>query len=315
MLFFFIMAAEGGNNIVRRRRRFTYTGADGEVIPDEATHVKVHTDTTFVRARAFLQHPNIVQVICHDRVEKIEEGAFCWCPSLIRVIMPGVKVLERSAFDWCKKLNYVDCGKLEVIEEGAFNGCKRLRSIKLPSARIVGGAFRNCKTLREVKFGNKLERIFDHEFCHCRSLDRITIPLKNGLFDGDKDGDIFDFCTKLKHVDLVEGELHETVAALQLEEWRSDMNKEIDSINRILPNKHNTFAYKKDWLVGAKAEAIRTWIGSVLRKINHYKKEHQRVLDDAASILQFVLPHDIATNNVLCFLELPSHTFEEGTTN
>ena len=114
----------------------------------------------------------------------------------------------------------------------------------------------------------------------------------------------------------IEGALHETVAALQLEEWRNDMNMEIDSINRILPTKHgDIFTYKENRRVGSKAQAIRTWIGSVLRKINHYKAEHQRVLDEAASTLQFVLPHDIATNNVLCFLELPSHTFEEGTTN
>ena len=39
----------------------------------------------------------------------------------------------------------------------------------------------------------------------------------------------------LKHVDLVEGEIHETIAALQLKEWRNDMSEVIDSINQILP--------------------------------------------------------------------------------
>ena len=42
------MEAEGDIVIVR----FTYTGADGEVIPLEATHITVAEDCTFVRADA-----------------------------------------------------------------------------------------------------------------------------------------------------------------------------------------------------------------------------------------------------------------------
>ena len=44
----------------------------------------------------------------------------------------------------------------------------------------------------------------------------------------------------------------------------------------------------------------------------HFKTEHQRFLDEeAASILELVLPQDIVTKNVLPFLTLPSHTFEQ----
>ena len=60
------------------------------------------------------------------------------------------------------------------------------------------------------------------------------------------------------------------------------------------------------WVV---ANAIRTWIRSVLDKILHYQAEHQRILDEAAAALELALPHDIAMNNVLSFLELPSHAF------
>ena len=70
------MAAVGGNNNIVR---FTYTGEDD--IPDDATHVTV-VNVTFVRRRAFERHPNIVEVICHEDVEKIESFAFCDCPSL-----------------------------------------------------------------------------------------------------------------------------------------------------------------------------------------------------------------------------------------
>ncbi|KAK1733619.1 hypothetical protein QTG54_015662 [Skeletonema marinoi] len=46
---------------------------------------------------------------------------------------------------------------------------------------------------------------------------------------------VFQGCGNLKHVDLVEGAiLHETIAALLLEEWRDDMNEEMASIKQIL---------------------------------------------------------------------------------
>ena len=52
------MAAEGGNTIW-----FTYTGVDGEVIDEEATHIIVQARV--IRREAFDRHPNIVEVICH----------------------------------------------------------------------------------------------------------------------------------------------------------------------------------------------------------------------------------------------------------
>ena len=91
------MAAEGGNIV-----RFTYTGADGEIIPRDATHVFV--DVTTIPARAFDRHRNIVEVICHDRVEKIEEYAFRCCSSMKRLFMPGVKVVGSRAFSGCPAL-------------------------------------------------------------------------------------------------------------------------------------------------------------------------------------------------------------------
>eukprot|EP00984_Skeletonema_dohrnii_P012493 scaffold5077_cov162-Skeletonema_dohrnii-CCMP3373.AAC.2 len=182
-------------------------------------------------------------------------------------------------------------------------------SINLPSARIVEWkAFSACFGLTDVKFGCKLERIERWAFFGCPSLERIIIPLKDGMITAD---DIFEGCANLKHVDLVEGALHETIAALQLEEWRNDMNEEIDSINQILPTVSAGGGYEGD--DGEKAQAIRTWIRSVLRKIVHYQAEHQHLLDEeVATTLQLALPRDIVMNNVLPFLELPSCTFEVG---
>ena len=293
--------------------RFTYTGADGERIPDEATHIFV--DAAFIPPVAFFQHPNIIEVVCSKRVKKIGVDAFWRCPNLKRVIMPGVKEVEGSAFHWCPSLTDVECGKLEIIrKESAFSDCTSLTSIDLPSARIVAGfAFENCDALIDVKFSNKLESLGVRALGGCTSLERITIPLKDGLITED---DVFWECESLRRVDLDEGAvLQETVAALQLEEWRNDMNEEINSINHILPNaRAGRWDYDADEYRGSgeKAQAIRRWIRSVIGKINHYKAEHQRILNEAATTLQCTLPHEIATNNVLTFLELPAHTFERA---
>ena len=304
------MAERGDNNFIR----YVYRGEEGEIIPREATHITVHKDCTFVRARAFYWHENIVEVICHENVERIKEYAFANCPSLRRVVMPGVRIIEQWAFEECSCLKDVECGKLEIIQTEAFSDCYFLRGIDLQSIRIVGQyAFDGCKSLKDVEFGSKLEQFFGRRaFGGCKSLERITIPLKDGLITTH---DIFIQCHNLKHIDLVEGALHETIAALHLEEWRNDMNIEIDSINQILPNARaggwdDDSGDYGEYDEGEKAQMIRRWIRSVLQKIIHYQAEHESLLNQAATHLQLILPQDLIINNVLPFLQLPSHSFE-----
>eukprot|EP00984_Skeletonema_dohrnii_P035521 scaffold35399_cov400-Skeletonema_dohrnii-CCMP3373.AAC.1 len=338
------MAAEGG--VIR----FNYTGANGGFIPRDATHVII--SVRVIPEEAFFNHLHIVEVIFDENVKKVGGGAFQYCPSLRRVIMPGVEVVEDSVFYECDALTDVECGKLERIEDYAFEGCDSLGRINLPSAKIVereafhnckaltdvkcdkleiiklsafgdctslgsidlpsarivdARAFANCTALLEAKFGSELERIERSAFAGCPSLERITIPLKDGIITHEG---IFAGCKKLKHVDLVEGEVHETIAALLMEEWRNEMKEEIDSINQILPTASAGIYYYEicHHDDGGKARAIRTWIRSVLRKIIHYKAEHQRIVDEAATHLQLALPRDIVMKNVLPFLELPSYT-------
>ena len=85
------------------------------------------------------------------------------------------------------------------------------------------------------------------------------------------------------------------------------MMDKIGAINQILL----TTAAGDDFNdAGGKAQAIRRWISSVLGKIIHYKAQHRRLLNKAATTLQHALPNDIVLENVLPFLELPSCTFE-----
>ena len=277
---------------------YVFTGR--ERVPRHVTHVLIDRALKFVRARAFEYHRNIEEVICHDGVVKIEELAFHECPSLRRVIMRGVKVLEKEAFQCCVALTSIECGKLEIIRYHAFCQCESLNSIDLPSIKILGKyAFDTCLKLINVKFGKELESIGRGTFVNCHSLECVALPLT----DVNMTDNIFLYCEKLNHIDLVGG-VHETVAALLLEEWRNDMNEEIDAINQILLNT------PADWFdePGGKTQAIRTWIGSVLRKFVHYKGQHRRYLNEAIAALQPALPNDILFKNVLPFVELPSDT-------
>ncbi len=69
--------------------RYVYRGEEDEVIPLGATHITVREDVTVILRSAFRVHRNIVEVICHEAVEKIEDRAFDSCDRLRRVIMPG----------------------------------------------------------------------------------------------------------------------------------------------------------------------------------------------------------------------------------
>eukprot|EP00984_Skeletonema_dohrnii_P030268 scaffold21639_cov77-Skeletonema_dohrnii-CCMP3373.AAC.2 len=302
----------------------------GGVVPRHVTRVRIHESISVIPARAFYQHPNITELYCHDAVKKVEEYAFRQCRSLRIVIMRGVKAVDRDAFFGCAALAHVECGELKIIGHHAFAWCNNLRSFNLPSIKIVeGAAFVKCAALTNIKFGNKLDSIRWSAFAHCTSLERSTLPLKDGMITDDN---VFQGCENLKRVVLIEGDLHETITALLLEEWKKDMNEEIESIKQILPTTP-AGSYEN---VGGKAVAIRVWITNVLHKIIHYKAEHNNYLKEATITLELALwkkrlseinisegdeegrascrvkcGADIVMKNVLPFLELPPYTFGE----
>ena len=308
---------------------YIFTGQS--FVPQNVTRVRIDESISVIPTRAFYCHPNIKELDCHDKVEKVETQTFFMCRSLRRIIMPGVKEVEHEAFYDCPALSDVECDKLEIIGEGAFARCKSLRSFNLPSVKIVEAcAFIRCKALVNVKFGKKLESISDRAFRNCTSLERITLPLKDDMINDN----IFQGCVNLKHVDLVEGAiLHKAIAAFQMMEWRNNMYREIDAISQILPTTYGGTSFLND--MGGKAEAIRTWITNVLRNIIHYKAEHHRYLKEATITLELALwkkrlteiniPEgdeegrakcrvkcgaDIVIKNVLPFLELPPCTYK-----
>jgi hypothetical protein len=267
---------------------YIYMGGDRDVVPRNATHIRVHKSVKVIPEKTFFRHPNLVELECHDGVDTIEEEAFFECPSLKRVKMPGVKIVKTSAFYHCEALTDVDCDKLETIGGGAFAYCESLRSINLPFVETVEVAtFTGCINLVDVTFGDKLESIGEVAFCECPDLTRITIPLKDGMITHD---DVFQGCQSLSSVDLV-GDLHQTIAALHLEEWRDEMSEEIKRINHILPTTdYGTGSIDDDETEpGEKAREIYMWITSVLLNMERYKAEHHTLLKEAATTLELAL--------------------------
>eukprot|EP00985_Skeletonema_marinoi_P027475 scaffold22617_cov223-Skeletonema_marinoi.AAC.1 len=81
---------------------YIYNGR--EAVPPGVTRVRIHESLTVIPAHAFNGNPSIEELECHDLVKTVERSAFCNCPSLRLVIMPGVEVVERGAFSCCKAL-------------------------------------------------------------------------------------------------------------------------------------------------------------------------------------------------------------------
>ena len=211
-------------------------------------------------------------------------------------------------------MNYIECPKLERIRQWAFRSCESLSSIDLPSAVIVERlAFSNCELLNYANFTKNLEFIGEMVFIACRSLERITIPLKNDLFHNTV-GDVFRECESLIEVNLVEGQaLENTIATLQLQEWSNDITEKVESINQILSTTlTGSYDHQNMTIInGDKTIAIQRWVASVLQiMIVDYKAKNRRILSEVTTTLRLVSSNDVVTNSVLPFLEMPSHTFD-----
>ena len=252
---------------------FVYDGT--QPVPDEVRRARMHKSVKIVRARAFYRRQHLISVEFHDGIEIIEEYAFCNCPSLSGLInLMGVKIIQKYAFCGCHVTGIEFGDKLETIEQYVFSSCIGLEKIRIPTVKTVGRwAFADCDELSDVEFGEGLRTIQEYAFNNSPKLERIALPLKGDMIEED----VLGWCPKLSTVDLVGG-IHQTVASLHMESWRSEMTGEINSINQTLP----TFS-------GGKTESIQQWMESTLRQLNHYKDEHKALMKEATTLLDLAL--------------------------
>jgi len=133
-----------------------------------------------------------------------------------------------------------------------------------------------------VEFGDKLETIGQGAFDFCAALRRIVIPLKDNIFPfcGRHTQSQFEYCVNLKAVDVcITGEIGRTIASLLLQSWRDEINKEIGRINQELPKTAHS----------DKTSTISHWIRTVLHRIEHYKAEQTKLLEEATALLELAI--------------------------
>ena len=255
---------------------FVYMGGQQEV-PERVKRARIHQSVNIIRRGAFQNREHLISVEFHDDIEIIEEDAFICCVSLSASIkLLGIRIIKAMAFYHCSGLTGVEFGDtLETIEAQAFCYCNALKNITMPHVKTIGkSAFFYCKQLMDLELPEELETMGEGAFKFCESMGRIALPLKNNLIQDDA----FHHCTNLTSVDLVGG-IHSSVASLHLESWRNEMIGEIDLINQVLPN-------TESWV---KTQAIRSWMSTVILRLDHFKSEHDKLLKETTTLLELAL--------------------------
>ncbi len=266
---------------------YVYTGGRA---PDHITHaINIDKSVNEIDEEAFYGNTKLRSVKTHNGLETIGKSSFASCRNLTNIDIRSVKILEAMALERTG-LTEVDCDKLEILRRFAFSCCESLTRISLPHAKIIGLWALSATALTEVELP-EAEQIEASAFLGSSSLRRIAIPLKADLFDREPepdDSDIedeeemeasaFNGCDSLVQVDLVGG-IHDTISSLHHRRWKIDMNNEIRHINLVLPSTPPD----------RKTAMIKWWLASVSRKIEHYKREHNMRLKEAAIILELAL--------------------------
>ena len=258
---------------------FIYRGGRA---PLHVTHARIDISVDDIEDDAFYGCKHLLTVETHDGIRKVKAFVFYRCRSLRRINLKSAVEINTWAFATCVNLESVEFGdRLQIIRNRAFYGCS-LTNLKLPSIITIGTcAFSNCSALINVELSERLESIDLSAFYDCKRLERIAVPLKRDLFKfSDNIGKYnqFDKCEKLARVDLVGG-IHETVASLQMESWRTEMVAEINRINQVLPNTPGD----------DKTHAIRQWMEFVLDKMDHFRAQHCRYVKEGITLLELAL--------------------------
>ena len=132
-------------------------GDDDIFVYIHVERVRIAENVDTIPEWTFEHCQQLIEVVGHNKLRKVEQFAFHGCTSLKKVKnMQGLL----DAFLRCHTLDELEFGKLEIIGLSAFKNCKSLRSFNMPSVKRVGAcAFMQCVALTDVVFGQNLERI------------------------------------------------------------------------------------------------------------------------------------------------------------
>jgi hypothetical protein len=193
-----------------------YTGAGGEIVPDNVVRVRVDPSVKSIPYEAFYQRKKLTEVeLCEGLVE-IGEGAFRWCDhSITKINIPtslrrikdyafmwslqtpirlhdGIESIGKNAFAHCIFTNFRVPPLITVLPEHMLSNCKSLFSLELPEImrEIRYRAFYHCYCLRNVAFPP--DAVFGDEIFIIEGSDTLTDLLQ--LF-----GSIAEIISELQH--------------------------------------------------------------------------------------------------------------------
>eukprot|EP00980_Cylindrotheca_fusiformis_P020482 scaffold7537_cov79-Cylindrotheca_fusiformis.AAC.1 len=170
-------------------KAWIYNGKD-EVPPASVRRVKIAENVRVIPDEAFLEHPQLEEVIISSSVQLIGNWAFRDCEKLKSIlyqgpeneevgIPPTVKVIKEGAFDGCTSLARLVLNEgLERIGRNAFAFCDSLTEVETPSTVEVIDelAFQDCTLLARIVLNEGLERIGENAFLECESLSHVRVP-------------------------------------------------------------------------------------------------------------------------------------------
>ncbi len=156
----------------------------------------------------------------------------------------------------------------------------------IPSGRIISWrAFYDCVSLPFIDFPEDLEYIGYEAFGGCISLIRFRIPLKQNMF---RFSNSFGGCNSLATINVV-GNTLRTVSLLSMDEWRNDMNGDIDLINRLLVEIDNDNQIIPEARGDRKSKTISRWMRRTCNRLEYYKAMHKMVVNEGLAILDLAL--------------------------
>ena len=124
--------------------------------------------------------PNIPECEIPQGVEVINDGAFCNCRNLTKVVIPSsVTEIGWQAFSGCWSLTSVVIpDSVTKIGARAFYGCRSLTSVVIPASvtKISCDAFSGCRSLTSVVLPASVTKISCDAFYGCHSLTSVVIP-------------------------------------------------------------------------------------------------------------------------------------------
>ena len=161
---------------------------------------------------------SLTSITVPEGMTELPSYAFNYCDYLTTVTLPSTLTnIRNHAFANCSRLTEATIPEgVTVIQKSLFLYCPKLAQVSIPDGvtEIAGFAFEGCRALKEVHLPDSIEKIGYQSFYNCSGLKTINIPrswndcpsnAKDGTYNTDYCGHIFEGCTSLTSITVPEG--------------------------------------------------------------------------------------------------------------